>query len=41
MWPDEPEDYKTPIGLKIAIAVVIIAVSSLIAISLAIIFSGL
>lgn len=41
MWPDEPEDYKTPIGLNIAIAVVIIVGSCLIAIPLAIIFTGL
>jgi len=41
MWPDEPEGYKTPIGLKIAIAVIIIIGSCLIALPLLIIFSGL
>jgi len=41
MWPDEPENYKTPLGLKIAIAVIIVVGSCLIALPLAIIFSGL
>jgi ABC-type phosphate/phosphonate transport system permease subunit len=41
MWPDEPEDYKTPLGLTIAIVVIIVIVSCLIALPLAIIFSGL
>lgn len=41
MWPDEPKDYKTPLGLKIAIAIVIIVGGCLIGIPLALIFSGL
>ena len=40
MWPDEPDHYKTPIGLKIAILIVIIFISLLIAIPLSIILGG-
>lgn len=40
MWPDEPEDYKTPLGLKIVIAIIIIVGSCLIAAPLIIISLG-
>ena len=35
MWPDTPEDYKTPLGLNIAIWIFIIVVSCIMAIPFA------
>ena len=41
MWPDEPENSKTPLAQNIVINIVIIIIAGLIAIPLAIILSGL
>ena len=41
MWPDEPENSKTPLAQNIVINIVIIIIAGLIVIPLAIILSGL
>ena len=41
MWPDEPENSKTPLAQNISLNIMIIIITGLIAIPLAIILSGL
>ena len=41
MWPDEPENSKTPLAQNIILSIIIIIIAGLMAIPLAIILSGL